>query len=159
MRKLILMSGLPSSGRTSYINTIKDDRTFVVETKALRKDLTGNYDDVSADKIIIDKACDLCIEKLKSGDFDTVVIDSSTLKNQRRIQIYHRMNKFVDEAHLVIVDCDPAICINRDREKNIYLQRGSVFILEAYRKFEEPNESVKTIYDSIDRIDGCHILD
>ena len=69
------------------------------------------------------------------------------------------MNKFVDESHLVIVDCDPAICINRDREKNIYLQRGSMFILEAYRKFEEPNESVKTIYDSIDRIDGCHILD
>jgi len=159
MKKLILMSGLPSSGRTSYIDTFKDDRTFVVETKELRKELTGSYESTYSEPIIIDSACDKCIEALNSGNYDTVVIDSSTLKNQRRIQIYRRMAKYIDIANLVIVDCDPAICIKRDKQKVNYLQRGSVHILESFRKFEEPNDAVGIIYDQIIRIDGTNIIE
>ena len=157
MKKMIVLSGLPSSGRTSYINSIKDDKTYVVETKAMRKELMGKFDVYDADNYLVDKSCDICLEKFKT--YDTVILDSSTLRNQRRLQIYRRIAKFVDRVELVIIDCDPAVCIKRDSEKIDYLQRGNVHILESFRKMEDPNEAVTVAYDSITHVNGEHILD
>ena len=156
MKKIIVMTGLPSSGRTTYINTIPGKK-YIVETKEMRKELMGNYDMYDLDDVILDKSCDECIEKIK--DYDTVILDSSALMNQRRLQIYRRVAKYADDVDLVLIDCDPAVCIPRDSEKVSYNQRGSIHILESYRKFEEPNEAVYAAYNSVIKLDGTKILE
>lgn len=85
MRKLILLAGLPGTGKSYYAQSIKDENCHIISSDETRFAITHDYRVILEDmNIVYDKMIDKTNELLATNDNITIVLDSTFLDDKRR---------------------------------------------------------------------------
>ena len=141
MAKLIILCGLPGSGKSSYAENYKaaDDavlegNTVIHSSDAIRKELFGDESSQEDNARVFDLMRKRTTEDLKAGK--TVIYDATNVTRKGRrsaIACAHPTNDIV-ECH--IVWAEPQECIRRDSERKRTV--GKEVIDKMLRRWQSP---------------------
>jgi predicted kinase len=148
------MSGVAGAGKSTWIKNFiickPENSVFVVSLDDLRLKMFGKYSNLThqEEKQMWKEA----IEEAKqaSTSHSYIIIDSTALKNKRRMWYYENLKDYCKNFTLVILDRPLETCLtqNRQRERQV----PNRVIEEMYNYKEEPNEEVIKSYNNILRI-------
>jgi tRNA uridine 5-carbamoylmethylation protein Kti12 len=147
MTKLIILSGIPGSGKTTYALGVQNilPKVAVVSSDVVRKSVTGNTCDGSQETLVWQEFENWVKNATKENEI--VIADSTALTNTLRMKWYNAFRAFFDKIELVYFDMPFAVCwernINRERKVPLNPMSG------MFKLLEEPNEEVNNSFDSI----------
>jgi predicted kinase len=108
---MIVMCGLPASGKSTYANGLDPDKFVVVSTDAIRKELNGSESDQANPQAVFDTAYERIDTALALGK--CVCFDATNLKARNRKWL---CKKYGDRAQMMCVYAPTSAeeCIRRD---------------------------------------------
>ena len=157
MSKLIVLSGVPGSGKSYFSNMLKKMRrrhVYIVSSDGLRKDILGDVKDVSEEDLIWKTFYGLA--KLYAKDKNAfVILDATHIYSQKRKEIVNEFKNLYDEVVLVTFNLDKELVKhqNIEREYPVPLDVLNMF----YECFEYPDEEEKRLFDKVYVIDTSDI--
>ena len=120
MSKLVVLSGVPGSGKSYFSKCLrkkKEGHVYIISSDALRDLVTGNQQNLSEDKLMWKMFYELA--KVYSADPNgIVVLDATNMSTKYRIDSVKELKSSFDEADLVIFDIPKEVVLqqNFDRE-------------------------------------------
>ena len=157
MNKLIVLSGVPGSGKSYFSKTIKkmkNNHIYVVSSDELRALITGSQANVNAEELVWKMFYSLA--KTYALDKEGIVIlDATHVSTDLRVDKNMELKPLFDEVDLVMWNADRQMVMNQN------LQRDYPIPLEAmemfFRIFELPTEKDKEFFDKIIMVKGNEI--
>lgn len=147
MSKLIILSGIPGSGKTTYALGLKSilPRVAIISSDEVRKDVTGNVLDGSQETRVWQEFEKRVIAA--GAHHDIVIADSTALTNLIRMKWYRAFRQAYTNIELVYLDLPFAVCWERNiaRERIVPLNP----MAGMFKLLEEPDEEVNNSFDSI----------
>ena len=117
MSKLIVMVGLPASGKSTYTSKYENqNRLSIVSTDDIRQELYGNPEIQDNGQEVFDLAYQRIEMCLRAGD--TVVFDATNLKARNRKYLCKRFRPIADIIIAVYLDVSVDECIARDEHRH-----------------------------------------
>jgi tRNA uridine 5-carbamoylmethylation protein Kti12 len=149
MAKLIVLSGIPGSGKSylcSLVKKIKKSHVYVVSSDALRNQITGNQADLSHDKIMWEMFYEL--PKIYSSDPEALVLLDATHASikYRTDSITHLVPLF-DEVSLVMFNLDKKLVDNQNVEREFPVPQSVLDYF--YENFEGISEKDRSVFAHI----------
>ena len=150
MNRLIVLSGVPGSGKSHFTKELKkalNKHVYIISSDELRYKILGNQRDLSEDALIWQIYYELV--KVYSVDkIGTVVLDATHSKKIYRLDNIQPYKPLYDQIDLICfrLDKDLVIKQNADRENPIPPDA----LLELIDAFEMPDEEEYAFYDHID---------
>lgn len=149
MNKLIVLSGVPGSGKSYFSRTlqkVKTSHTYIISSDEIRKQICGIQTDLSEDDLVWKIFVGLA--KVYSLDRDgVVVLDATHISSTLRVDRNKELKELFDEVSLVIWNCD------KERVMNQNLQREFPIPPEAmemfFSRFEPVGQKEKEFFDKI----------
>ena len=159
MNKLIVLSGVPGSGKSYFSKTIKkmkNNHVYVVSSDELRALITGSQANVNAEELVWKMFYSLA--KTYALDKEGIVIlDATHVSTDLRVDKNMELKPLFDEVDLVMWNADRQMVMNQN------LQRDYPIPLEAmemfFRIFELPTEKDKEFFDKIIMVKGNEIAE
>lgn len=148
MSKLILMSGVAGSGKSTWANNYAKNNinTLILSTDEIRQNLFHTqYPNRESEKIIRKTICDRAREAASQNI--NVIIDSAVVKNKSIMRWYRQLNSYFKIKELVVIDTPLEKCLQQNRQRERHVPED--VIREMY-SFKEPLS--KEIIDSFDNI-------
>lgn len=125
MPKLILLVGVPGSGKTTLSKKIIAKGFHCMNADSIRKELYGEeITQGDAEKVfqIFFERMELSMEEKKS-----IIVDNTNLKPEHRKQILDRAAKFnYDDVQLWLLDVPLATCLERNRNRERVVPEDAV---------------------------------
>lgn len=113
MSKLVIMVGLPGSGKSTYATKYTtQDRTTLVSTDEIRGELYGNPETQGNAQDVFNEAYRRIEIALRAGD--TVVFDATNLKARNRRYIINKFRPLADSIIAEYLNTPIEECIHRD---------------------------------------------
>lgn len=141
MSELIVMCGLPGSGKSFYAEQyVKNHPEFtIVSTDKIRGELFGDESDQRDGWLVFLKAYSDLTAILKSGG--NAIFDTTNLKAPDRAKIIKYFRKVCPDTklRLVFMTTPVPICVERDRNRKRTV--GEEVILKMKHKLDWPNET------------------
>jgi len=109
--ELVMMVGIPGSGKSTYVQQLKEKGYEVINPDAIRFELTGDMADQSQNKRVWDLTYERLVKLLKSGRNAVLDATNVNLSNRRKF-----MNAVKEEVPNVVFK---AIVVNVDKEEAI----------------------------------------
>ena len=155
MSKLIMMVGVPGSGKSTWIKEYKSEFDAVVSRDAIRFALLKDGEDYFAHE---DEVIKIFIENIIAAlkDGATVWVDATHLNKKSRANVLDKVAQFADEIEAVWIDVpiETAFSQNDKREGRAWVKHGIIrrmfFSLEA-PEFDEG-------FDKITRVRGDFVI-
>ena len=149
MNKLVVLSGVPGSGKSYFskaIKKIKGSHVYVVSSDELRALIAGNQSSIEYEDLVWKMFIELA--KTYSNDKEGIVIlDATHISADLRVDRNMVLKDLFDEIDLVMWDLD------KDLVNNQNLQREYPIPPDALAKFismfEQPNEKDEAFFDKI----------
>ena len=152
MRKLILMAGVPGTGKSRWARAYAAEHphTFVVDTDETRKEITGSYQKFTEPVSI---AHDAMIAKanayLAENENCTVIIDSTFLNDERRLYFLDRLKGYDYVEHLMIKFHDYSVVYKRNKERVQEKWVPEDVITAMIAKYKDPSPEVAARFNKI----------
>ena len=152
MNRLIVLSGVPGSGKSYFSASFKakkEKHVYIISSDALRKMILGNQRDLSEDDLVWKVYYELV--KAYSVDKDGIVIlDATHSKKIYRIDNIKPFKPLYNQIDLVCFRLDKELVFaqNKDRENPIPKEALETLI----NNFEMPDEEEYKFYDHLDII-------
>lgn len=149
MNRLIILSGVPGSGKSYFSNTlkkIKNSHVYVISSDALRKEITGSQNDLSAEPLVWKMFYDLA--KVYANDKDGIVIlDATHVSTHLRVDKTRDIKPLFDEIDLVMWNIDKTVVSGQNLQREYPIPPE---VLDQFFKiFELPTEEDKKYFDKI----------
>ena len=154
MAKLVVLSGVPGSGKSYFSHILRDVKkghVYIISSDALRDLVTGNRQDFSQEELMWKFFYDLA--KVYSKDPQGIVVLDATNRNSYyRIESTRALKEMFDEIVLVCfnIKADVVYRQNLDREWPI----PTAAVTEFLENFELPKEAEYAYFDRIFVIEG-----
>ena len=154
MKKLIVLSGVPGSGKSYFSDLVKKSmigHVYIVSSDTLRKQIAGHQQNLEHDELMWKVFYEL--PKVYSLDKDAVVIlDSTNTLTKYRVDANRELKQYFDEVDLVLfkINLDVLERQNLDREYPIPIEALSTF----YKNFQMPQKEDEEFFDNIYIIDS-----
>jgi predicted kinase len=148
MSTCIILSGVAGVGKSTWVENFieknKTSRILNINLDDLRFSMFGKYADLThqEEKAMWTKVINDSIKA--SGSYDYLIIDSTALKNKRRMWYYNQLKNYWDNFELVILNKPLEVCLTQNRQRD--RQVPNKVIMDMYNYKEEPNEEVKKVY-------------
>ncbi len=149
MSKLIVLSGVPGSGKSYFSNAYKDKKgshTYIVSSDRLRKEVTGDQRDHTEETVI----WTMYYELVKAYSVDkkgTVILDSTNIIVKDRTEHVSKVRNLFDEAILVVFKIDESLVrfqnTNREFPVPIHIFENMI------NNYEQVTETDRDFYDRI----------
>lgn len=149
MNKLIVLSGVPGSGKSYFSNTvkkIKNSHVYVISSDALRKEITGSQSCFTHDRLMWDIFYSLA--RIYSLDKDGIVIlDATNYTTELRVDRIRQYKDMFDQIIMVMWNIDRQVVSNQNlqREHPIPPEVLDIFL----SKFELPTEKDYEFFDKV----------
>ena len=149
MAKLIVLSGVPGSGKSHFCDAFRKTmggHVYVVSSDALRYEVTGNQQNMDEDRLVWKLFYGMA--KVYAMDKDGVcILDATNSLCKYRIGIIEPFKKFYDEIHLVAFDIDVEMVRSQNFNRLFPVKPEA---LEHYLDvYEKPNEKDEEFFDSV----------
>ena len=153
MNKLIVLSGVPGSGK-SYISLLlkekKKSHLYIVSSDSLRTQVGGSQTNLSNEKLVWDMYYKLA--KVYSLDKEgIVVLDSTNAKTEFRIDCVKEISDGFDEVDLVIFKLDKVTVMSQNLDRDFPIPTDALERL--INEFEDITEKDKEFFDNIFIVD------
>lgn len=147
MNKLIIMSGIPGSGKTTYALGVKSalENVAVISSDDVRRDVTGRVDD-GAHETLVWQAFEAKVKEAASKHA-IVVADSTALTNELRMKWRNAFRAFFDKIELVYMDIPFSVCWERNLTRSRFVPLNPM--AGMFKLLEAPSEEVNNSFDSI----------
>ncbi len=143
MSKLIIMSGIPGAGKTTYANSIKD--AYVVSNDIIRFRLTKGV--FLSQKEWNNLPIDPIQEKLiisSSKRYSVVILDCTALTNKKRLEYYNKYKRYFDEFEIIYINTSLFTCIYRNSKR---VRQVPIWqIIKLRLKWEPFNSEIKKLF-------------
>ena len=157
MNKLVVLAGVPGSGKSYFSSTIKKIKTshvYVISSDQLRKEIGGSQANLNNDELMWKIFLNLA--KTYALDPDGIVIlDATHISSEFRVKRNSPLKELFNEIYLVVWNLDHLVVSNQN------LQRDYPIPVEAmnkfFDKFEMPDEVDKEFFDHIIYINNSDI--
>ena len=157
MNKLVLLSGVPGSGKSYFSKTIKKIRNkhvYVISSDDLRLLICGNQSSLECEDLMWKMFVELA--KVYALDKEGVVIlDATHVLSELRVKRANELKGLFDETILVMWNINKATVFNQNfqREHPIPPEALAKFI----QIFELPTDKDKEVFDKIVVLDDNDI--
>ena len=139
MRKLILLAGLPGTGKSYYAQSIKDENCHIISSDETRFAITHDYRVILNDmNVVYDKMIETANALLMSNENITVILDSTFLDDKRRNYFLDKI-KNTDYIELIMLkaNIDTILARNHKRQEEKWVPEE--VILSMMEKYKDPS--------------------
>ena len=157
MNRLIVLSGVPGSGKSYFSSTLKKEKSgnvYVISSDQLRLELLGNQQDLTQETRIWAAFYSLAEEYSKIKDA-IVVLDATNAKKMYRLDNIRKYKGKYDEIDLVCFQLDKDLVLKQNRERENPIPEDA--LIRLISEFELPGKEEKEFYNHIDVIKTHHI--
>ena len=151
MRKLIMLSGAPGSGKSTYAANLPGN-VVIVSTDEIRKEMTGEYANWGREKEMWAEFNRRATKALASSSDVTVVLDATFLNNRNRWIALSQHYFEADYVELVMFERPLEVCLKQNLQRPREKWVPEDIIKTIRNKIEEPNDRVLSIIDNLERI-------
>lgn len=154
MSKLILMCGVPGSGKSTWIQNNKSEADLWVSRDKIRFNKLKEGDDYFAYE---DEVFEQFLEEITLGlEMDkTVFADATHLNRKSRAKVLNRVHKFADEVEAIVMDVDLETAIERNNNRTGLALVPPSAIGNMYRHLDKPQlREGKFVYSRICIVDA-----
>lgn len=149
MSKLIVLSGVPGSGKSYFCKTIKkikESHVYVVSSDELRREITGRQSNLNEDELMWKIFFSLA--KTYSLDKDgVVVLDATHVSKKMRVDRNKKLKHLFEEVDLVMWNIDKQVVANQNLQREYPIAPD---VLERfYQILELPTEDDEKFFDKI----------
>ena len=149
MNKLVVLAGVPGSGKSYFSKTIKkvkSSHVYVVSSDALRREIAGTQSSLEYEDLMWQMFMSLA--RTYSLDKEGVVIlDATHVNSDLRVERNKELKGLFNELILIVWELDKSVVSNQN------LQREYPIAPEVLEKFfsifKLPNEKDKEFFDQI----------
>ena len=149
MAKLIVLSGVPGSGKSYFADAFRKavgGHVYVVSSDALRYEVTGNQQNLDEDKLVWKLFYGMA--HVYAMDKNGVcILDATNSVCKYRVGIIEPFKKMYEEVHLVAFDLDKDLV--RSQNFNRLFPVKAEVLEELMEKYEAPNEKDYEFFDSV----------
>ena len=136
MKKIIVLIGIPGSGKSTYANSFKEKKGYIIfSSDEYRKILLGNEEDQSSNKFIFEKLRE-DVSTLASNYDGDIIIDSTNISKRNRKCWIDIANKYNFKCVAVYFNVRIDECLRRisNRERKV----PSHVLYRMNKNFEYP---------------------
>ena len=149
MSKLIVLSGVPGSGKSYFCKTIKkikESHVYVVSSDELRREITGRQSNLNEDELMWKIFFSLA--KTYSLDKEgVVVLDATHVSKKMRVDRNKKLKHLFEEVDLVMWNIDKQVVANQNLQREYPIAPD---VLErCYQILELPTEEDEKFFDKI----------
>lgn len=139
MRKLILLAGLPGTGKSYYAQSIKDENCHIISSDETRFAITHDYRVILEDmNIVYDKMIETANALLNNNENITVVLDSTFLDDKRRNYFLDKI-KGADYIQLVMLKANINTILARNHKRQEEKWVPEDVILSMMERYKDPS--------------------
>ena len=157
MNKLVVLAGVPGSGKSYFSSTIKKIKTshvYVVSSDQLRKEIGGAQSNLNNEDLVWTLFLNLA--KTYSLDRDGIVIlDATHINSELRVDRNKELKSLFDETYLVVWNIDRLVVSNQNLQRDYPIPPEAMNMF--FDKFEMPDEKDKAFFDHIIYINNSDI--
>ena len=127
MNKLIMMVGVPGSGKSTWVKNNMPDNSMVISRDAIRFSMLKEGEDYFAhEDEVFEIFIDHIAKGLKAGFI--VFADATHLNKKARAKVLNKVHKFADEIEAVVLDTDLETAFERNdqREGRAWVKHGII---------------------------------
>ena len=156
MNKLVILSGVPGSGKSYFSTSLKSKRkhVYVVSSDKLRKEMLGSQRDLSDEKTV----WKVLYELIKAYSFDEngiVIMDATNVYVKYRIELFNMFKSYFKEIYLVYFSIKTETLIDQNEEREYPVP---IDVLQSFRKrLEPPSDKERKLFKDIFIIDSHEI--
>ena len=157
MNRLIVLSGVPGSGKSYFSNALKEQKSegvYVISSDQLRYELLGNQRDLSQDDKIWKSFYEL-VEEYGHKKDALVILDSTNAKKTYRLDNLKPFRSLYEQIDVVVFQLDKELVLKQNLERENPIPEDA--LLRLIDGFELPDEEEKEFFDHIDMIKSHHI--
>ena len=157
MNRLIVLSGVPGSGKSYFSNALKAEKSegvYVISSDQLRYELLGNQRDLSQDDKVWKRFYEL-VREYSDEKEAVVVLDSTNAKKIYRLDNLKPFRHLYDKIDVVVFQLDKETVLKQNKERENPIPEDA--LLRLIDEFELPDEEEKEFFDHIDTIKSHHI--
>ena len=149
MSKLIVLSGVPGSGKSYFCKTIKkikESHVYIVSSDELRREITGRQSNLNEDELMWKIFYSLA--KTYSLDKEgVVVLDATHVSKKMRVDRNKKLKHLFEEVDLVMWNIDKQVVANQNLQREYPIAPD---VLERfYQILELPTEDDEKFFDKI----------
>lgn len=154
MKKLIVMSAVPGSGKSTWAKKYASEhsKVVIVSSDDIRYELTGQYQDFSKQHLVWKILGERLHELAETTEDITVILDAVIDLNSLRIKYVEEYPEY--DKYILVVISKPLSMI---KETNLRRRREKwvpeEVLLMLYNKFEQPSKEVIDLYSNCIYID------
>jgi tRNA uridine 5-carbamoylmethylation protein Kti12 len=153
MKTLILLCGIPGSGKSSWARDYAKSHpdTFICDTDETRKKITGSYLKFPEHMEVIfdDLIAQANAAFAKGGANCTVIEDAAFLDNYRRLYFMKRIRGYDKAVLLLIKMKDYSICYERNRQREKEKWVPDSVISDMIKRYEDPTPEVRSYFSEV----------
>ena len=136
MSKLIVLSGVPGSGKSYFSKLLRKKKmghVYIISSDALRDLVTGNQQNLSEETLMWKMFYELA--RVYSADPNgIVVLDATNRSTEYRINSVKELKSHFDEADLVIFDIPKEVVLKQNLEREFPVPES---VIEDYFSYFE----------------------
>lgn len=164
MKTLIISSGIPGCGKTTYLKNLTafQPNTFI-SSDLIRQEVTGNMSDLSQDR---SKVWPLAYQRLTNAlnsntpEANTIVFDTTGLTQSARKNVLDIVKDWGQSVSLKVKEfmADVETCIQRQQSRERKVPEPAMRKMAASRQFFAPSEAPANAIVSIEQIPTQYTL-
>ena len=149
MSKLVILSGVPGSGKSYFsksLKKLKSSHVYVVSSDELRREITGIQSNLSEDELMWKLFYSLA--KTFSLDKDGVVIlDATHVTTELRVSKNKQLKKLFDLVYLVVWDINHELVEDQNQQRDFPIPEEALKMF--FNIFEMPSEKDYQFFDKV----------
>lgn len=139
-KRVWLLSGVPGSGKSTYIETIRDEKSKVISRDAIRFEFLAPDEDYFAHE---DEVVEIfhyrIVEALKDEDYEDIYIDATHISPNARKSIMRLLDKeYISELNCLAFDIPYPTCVDRNNKRNGRARVPESAIFNMWRRMKLP---------------------
>ncbi len=149
MNKLVVLSGVPGSGKSYFSKTIKkikQSHVYVISSDDLRALIGGNQSNLNNEDLV----WKMFLQLAKTYSLDKeglVILDATHISSDLRVNRNKELKDYFDEIDLVMWDVDRTIVSNQNLQREYPIPPEAMDMF--FDKFEKPTDLDREFFDKI----------
>lgn len=152
MANIIMMCGIPGSGKSTYVEKHRGEHDLYVSRDLIRFSmLEEGQEYFGKEKFVFDTFIKTINQALKVNSIENIWVDATHINPPSRYKLLRRLSKQYDSLKIVVMNIPLPVCIDRNNYREGRARVPEAVINDMHKKFRLP--TFEEGYDEIISVD------